>query len=106
MNAQKTLLEAEDRAEDLQEKIIASVAGFYKIDTPEIRRRTCKASVAVPRQIVVYLFRNVMGLSHPFDLPTERLTDIGYIKIISVWLSFTAASRLAKIIQQEWKRVV
>jgi len=60
------LHEAEDHAADLQEKIIAAVAGFYEVDATAIRRRTRKASIAVPRQIAVYLLRDVMGLSFPY----------------------------------------
>jgi chromosomal replication initiator protein len=62
MNTQKTPGEEKGRARDLQDKIIASVAGFYKIDITKIKRRTRKPSIAVPRQIAIYLLREVMGL--------------------------------------------
>jgi chromosomal replication initiator protein len=65
MSTRKEQREAEDHAADLQERIIASVAGFYKIDAAAIRRRTRKASIALPRQIAVYLLRDIMGLFYP-----------------------------------------
>ena len=67
MNAQKALGEGEEeeRARYLQEKIIAFVAVFYRIDPAEIKRRTRQAKIVAPRQIAVYLLRELMGLSWP-----------------------------------------
>jgi len=67
MNAQKALGEGEEeeRARYLQEKIIAFVAVFYRIDPAEIKRRTRAVRIVVPRQIAVYLLRELTGLSWP-----------------------------------------
>ena len=65
MNAEKTLREAEDHAADLQERVVAFVAVFYRIDPAEIKRRTRQAKIVAPRQIAVYLLRELMGLSWP-----------------------------------------
>jgi chromosomal replication initiator protein len=65
MNIETTLGAEAGHARDLQDKIIAAVAGFYKISIKEMKRRTRKASIAVPRQIAVYLIRDITGLSYP-----------------------------------------
>jgi chromosomal replication initiator protein len=64
MNAQNTPGGEAGHAPALQDKIIASVAGFYGISTAQIKRRTRRPSIAVPRQIAMYLLRDVMGLSY------------------------------------------
>ena len=65
MNNGKPLGEGVGPAWDLQNRIIAAVAKFYKISIKEMKRRTRKASVAVPRQVAIYLLREMAGLSSP-----------------------------------------
>ncbi len=65
MNTEKPLAAEASHARDLQDKIIAAVAGFYRIGIAAMKRRTRKADIAVPRQIAVYLIRDMTGLSYP-----------------------------------------
>jgi chromosomal replication initiator protein len=101
MNAEKALGEEAGHARDLQDKIIASVAEFYRIDVAEMKKRTRKASVAVPRQIAVYLLREVAGLSYPAlgrILGLDHSTAIHAYKKIS--RNRSADARLDNEIQQ------
>ncbi len=57
--------EEEDNLLSLQDKIVTVVARFYGIDVSEIKRRTRQAHIVIPRQIAVYLLRDMVGLSFP-----------------------------------------
>lgn len=63
MNTEMPLREEADYARDLRDNIVAVVARFYKISIKEMKRRTRKASIAVPRQAAIYLIRDITGLS-------------------------------------------
>ena len=65
MSTRKEQREAEEQALALQEKLIAFVAAFYRIDTVEITKKTRQVRIVEPRQIAVYLLRELAGLSYP-----------------------------------------
>jgi len=65
MTTRKEQREAEEQSLELQEKIIAFVAAFYRIDTGEIKRKTRVLRIVAPRQVAVYLLRDLTGLSWP-----------------------------------------
>lgn len=47
------------------DKIIKSVAGFYEISKEDIINRSRRKKVIEPRQIAMYLLREILGMSYP-----------------------------------------
>jgi chromosomal replication initiator protein len=100
MNTEKSR-EEEGHARDLQNKIIAAVARFYKISIKEMKRRTRKASVAAPRKVAIYLIRDMTGLSY---LSIGRLFGLDHSTAIHAYQKIernrSADARLDNDIQQ------
>ena len=47
------------------EKIMTFVAKFYNLNLEDMKRRTRKSEIAKPRQVAMYLLRDMVGLSFP-----------------------------------------
>jgi hypothetical protein len=57
--------EEEEKISSLQDRIIKYVAESYGLKVSEMKQRTRKAHVIIPRQIALYLIRDLIGLSFP-----------------------------------------
>lgn len=57
--------EEEEKIQNQQDLIIFTVAKYFGLNNDEIRERTRKANIAIPRQIAIYLIRDIIGLSLP-----------------------------------------
>lgn len=57
--------EQEQKIGSTIEKIISVVARFYNLNLEEMKKRTRKAEIAKPRQIAMYLLRDMVSLSFP-----------------------------------------
>ncbi len=47
-------------------QILQAVAGFYNIEIADLTGRCRKKEVVQPRQVAMYLLRDILGLSYPF----------------------------------------
>ena len=63
--AKDYITEQEQKIGFTVEKIIAVVARFYNLKLEEMKRQTRKAEIVKPRQIAIYLLRDIVGLSFP-----------------------------------------
>lgn len=61
--AKDYITEQEQKMGSTIDKIITVVAKFYNLNLEEMKRRTRKAEIAKPRQIAIYLLRDIVGLS-------------------------------------------
>ena len=46
-------------------EIIEKVAGFYNIETSELYKKSRRSNIVKPRQIAMYILREVSDLSYP-----------------------------------------
>jgi len=47
-------------------KIIKSVADFYEVSINDLVGKSRKKEIVEPRQIIMYLFRDILSMSYPF----------------------------------------
>lgn len=59
------IAEQEQKIGSTIEKITTFVAKFYNLNLEDMKRRTRKSEIAKPRQIAMYLLRDMVGLSFP-----------------------------------------
>ncbi|MBI2041787.1 MAG: hypothetical protein HYT20_02055, partial [Candidatus Nealsonbacteria bacterium] len=59
------IAEQEQKMGSTIEKIMTFVAKFYNLNLEDMKRRTRKSEIAKPRQIAMYLLRDMVGLSFP-----------------------------------------
>lgn len=57
--------EQEQKIGSTIEKIVAVVAKFYNLKPEKMKKRTRKAEIIKPRQVAIYLLRDMIGLSFP-----------------------------------------
>ncbi len=57
------IAEQEQRIDSTIDKVISVVAKFYSLKPADMKRRTRKAEIARPRQVAIYLLRDIVGLS-------------------------------------------
>mgnify|MGYP001567013076 CR=1 FL=1 len=65
VEAKDYIAEQEQKLGSTIEKIMTFVAKFYNLNLEDMKKRTRKSEIAKPRQVAMYLLRDMVGLSFP-----------------------------------------